>query len=52
MPADKTIKFNPAKSILKLQFGDEIKLAESDFVLLFRAYFAEIEAKFSQSTSH
>lgn len=41
-----TIKFSPAKSILKLQVGDEIKLTESDFVLLFRAYFAEIETKF------
>jgi len=46
MAADKTIKYNPAKSILKLQVGHEIKLTESDFVLLFTAFFAEIEAKF------
>ena len=46
MSADKTIKFNPSKSILKLQVGEEIKLTESDFVLLFRAFFAEIETKF------
>jgi hypothetical protein len=43
---DNAIKWNPAKSVLKLQIGDEIKLSESDFVLLFNAFFAEIEAKF------
>jgi hypothetical protein len=46
MSTDKTIKFSPEKSILKLHVGDEIKLTESDFVLLFRAFFAEMEAKF------
>jgi len=46
LSADKTIKFNPAKSILMLQIGDEIKLTELDFVILFRAFFAEIETKF------
>ena len=46
LAADNTIKWNPAKSVLKLQIGDEIKLSESDFVLLFNAFFAEIEAKF------
>jgi hypothetical protein len=46
MSADKTIKYSPEKSILKLQIGDEIKLTESDFVLLFKAFFADIESKF------
>jgi len=46
MATDKTIKYTPAKSILKLQVGDEIKLTESDFVLLFRAFFTETETKF------
>jgi len=46
MSANKTMKYNPAKSILKLQVGDEIKLTESNFILLFRAFFAEIETKF------
>jgi len=46
MSADKTIKYNPSKSILKLQVGEEIKLTESGFVHLFRALFAEIETKF------
>ena len=32
---DKTIKFSLAKSILKLQVGDEIKLTETGFLLLF-----------------
>jgi hypothetical protein len=47
LAADKTIKFNPSKSVLKLQIGDEIKLTEADFVRLFRAFFDEIEAKFT-----
>jgi hypothetical protein len=46
LAADKTIKFNPAKSVLQLQVGDKIKMTEADFVRLFRAFFAEIESKF------
>jgi len=46
MTADKTIKFNSSKSVLKLHIGEEIKLTEPDFVLLFRAFFSEIETKF------
>ncbi len=46
MAADKTIKYNPSKSILKLQVGQEIRLTESDFVLLVTAFLAEIETKF------
>jgi hypothetical protein len=49
MTADKSIKFDPAKSILKLRIGDEIKLSEADFVVLSRAFFAELEARFSSS---
>jgi hypothetical protein len=44
---DKTIKFDPAKSVLKLKIGDRIKLTEADFVRQFKAFFAEIEAKFT-----
>ncbi len=46
MCADKTIKFDPAKSVLKYGVGDEIKLNEADFILLSSAFFAEIESKY------
>ena len=46
MCADKTIKFAPAKSVLKYRVGDEIKLNEADFILLSSAFFAEIESKY------
>lgn len=47
MAADEATKYDPAKSILKLQVGQEIKLTESDFDLLLTAFFAEIEIKFA-----
>ena len=46
MCADKTIKFDPANSVLKYRVGDEIKLNEADFILLSSAFFAEIESKY------
>ncbi|USK33188.1 hypothetical protein LIT25_22055 [Bacillus sp. F19] len=46
MSADKTIKYDPAKSVLNYKIGDEIKLSEKDFKLLSEAFFAEIERKF------
>jgi hypothetical protein len=50
MCADKTnnkpIKYSPEKSAAKLEVGEEIKLTESAFVALFKAFFAEIETKF------
>ena len=46
MCADNTIKLNPAKSVLKYKVGDEIKLREADFLLIFKAFFAEIEGKY------
>lgn len=46
MGTDKTIKFDPARSVLKYKVGDKIKLNEAHFVLLTKAFFAEIERKF------
>jgi hypothetical protein len=42
----KTIKYDPAKSVLKYRIGDEINLTEADFTLLSAAFFADIERKF------
>ena len=46
MCADKTIKFDRAKSVSKYCVGDEIKLKEADFLSLSSAFFAEIESKY------
>ncbi len=46
MSADKTIKLKPNKSILKHQVGDEIRLTGAEFLLVFEAFFAEIESKY------
>jgi len=46
MTADSTIRFNPAKSILKYKQGDEIRLTEEDFEQLSAAFFDEIESKY------
>ena len=47
LAADKTIKYQPETSVLKLAIGDEILLDEAQFRALFEAYFAELEAKFT-----
>ena len=36
----------PDKSVLKLKVGEEVRLNESDFVRLSKAFFAELEKKF------
>jgi hypothetical protein len=46
MAMDTTIKYDPSQSVLKYEAGKEIKLNEADFVLLSKAFFAEIEKKF------
>jgi hypothetical protein len=46
MGSDNTIKYDPAGSVLKYKVGDEIKINEADFVLLYKAFFTEIESKF------
>jgi hypothetical protein len=45
--AGASIKLPPEKSVLKLRVGDDVKLSEPDFVRLAKAFFAEIEAKFT-----
>ena len=51
MCADKTIKYDPAKSVLKYRVGDKIRLNEADFILLSAAFFAEIESKYLSRSS-
>ncbi len=46
LSVDKTIKYDPDSSVLKYRLGDEIKLSEKDFLLLYKAFFNEIESKF------
>jgi hypothetical protein len=48
MMADSTIKLNPAKSVLKYEIGDKIRLTEQDFQLIANAFFDEIETKFGE----
>jgi transcription antitermination factor NusG len=46
MISDKTIKYEPAKSVLKYKVGDEVKLTAGDFMSLSKAFFAEIENQY------
>jgi hypothetical protein len=48
MTPEKTIKLAPERSVLGLQYGDEIKLSEAQFKRLAAAFFSDIEAKFSE----
>jgi hypothetical protein len=52
LEADNTIKYNDAKSILKIKLGQEISLTAKDFVQLSDAYFDDIGMKFSGVASH
>jgi capsid protein len=47
MSADKTIKYDPARSALGIAVGERIKASPEQFEALCRAYFAAIEAKFA-----
>ncbi len=46
MTADKSIKLDTTRSVLRHQFGDEIKVREADFKQLSKAFFAELETKY------
>lgn len=47
MVADKTIRLDPATSVLRYQVGDEIRLSEEDFMLLSKAFFTEMEHRYA-----
>jgi hypothetical protein len=47
LAADKTIKYKPEASILKIKIGDEIRIGEAAFLLLFRAFFTELRRRFT-----
>lgn len=40
------IKFDPEKSVLEYQIGEEIKFNEADFLRFSAAFFAGMEGKF------
>jgi hypothetical protein len=44
---DKTINYKPETSVLKLRVGNEIRLDEKQFRLLFGAFFSEMQQKFT-----
>ena len=47
LAADKTIKYKPETSVLGLAIGDEIVLDDARFGELSKAFFAEIEQRFT-----
>ena len=46
LTADKSIKYKPETSVLKLSVGDPIQIDEDQFVTLSKAFFAEIGRRF------
>ena len=50
--ADKTIKYDPGKAVLKYRIGDEIRLNAADFDLLSSAFFGDIERKYLRTETN
>lgn len=48
LAADKTIKLEPATSVLGYEVGDRIRLDQTAFSRLADGFFAEIEAKYAE----
>ncbi len=46
LTTDKTIKYDPAKSVFKIKIGDKLSLSSDGFARLAAAFFAEIERKY------
>lgn len=44
---ENTIKYDPARSVLGLRFGEEVRLTTDGFARLAEAFLDEIEARFS-----
>jgi hypothetical protein len=44
--ADKTIKYTPERSVLRIKIGEEIRVGVAGFKSLYSAFLAEIEGKY------